>query len=144
MQTRGVDVRCEWYSDNGNTNSTQRCRRRTLNVYEQKRAIYRRSDNAHADTDVHVKGAAITRLQTSSRRVYTKERNIPSTCSCQQNKYEIPPAFGVLCLNVIGATRRWCHDKQDATMRFDTKEKYSVDHVAHRNGHADTWGRRTL
>ena len=34
MQTRGVDVRCEWYSDNGNTNSTQRCRRRTLKVYE--------------------------------------------------------------------------------------------------------------
>ena len=29
-------------------------------------------------------------------------------------------------------------------MRFDTKEKYSVDPVTHRNGHADTWGRRTL
>ena len=69
MQTRGVDVRCEWYSDNGNTNSTQRCRRRTLDVYEHKRAIYRRSDNAHADTDVHVKDTAITRPQISSRRV---------------------------------------------------------------------------
>ena len=34
MQTRGVDVRCEWYSDNWNTNSTQRCKRRTLNVFE--------------------------------------------------------------------------------------------------------------
>ena len=44
---RQVDVRCEWYSDNGNTNSTQRCRRRTLNVYKHKRAIHRRSDNVH-------------------------------------------------------------------------------------------------
>ena len=34
MQTRRVDARCEWYSDNWNTNNTQRCRRRMLNVYE--------------------------------------------------------------------------------------------------------------